>query len=39
MDISDAGTGTGTGKKSKNALKLNKFPSMKQTKSLYFERF
>jgi len=26
-------------KKSKNALKLNKFPSMKQTKSLYFERF
>ena len=41
MDISDsgAGTGTGTGKKSKNELELNKFPSMQQTKSLYFERF
>ena len=26
-------------KKSKNELKLNKFPSTQQTKSLYFERF
>lgn len=38
-DISDAGTGTGTGKKSKNELKLNEFPSIQQTKNLYFERF
>lgn len=26
------------GKKSKNELKLNEFPSTQQTKSLYFER-
>lgn len=26
-------------KKSKNELKLNKFPSTQQTKILYFERF
>lgn len=30
--------GLGRVKKSKNELKLNKFPSTQQTQSLYFER-
>lgn len=31
--------GLGRVKKSKNKLKLNEFPSMQQTKSLYYEWF
>lgn len=40
MDTPDfgAGMGDGTGKKSKNVLKLNEFPSIQQTRSLCFER-